>query len=64
VFRLLPLIALLLASRNSQPFNLSARYFVKLGFPAFPRLSDEKQDQAIPDFAEFVVDTLCHRESV
>jgi hypothetical protein len=55
MMRCASLIALAFASRNRQPLNLTAGYFVKLGFPALKRAGDEEQYQAVPCFPEFVV---------
>jgi hypothetical protein len=43
--------------RYGQPTYLAAGYLRKFGFPAFTWLGDEKEDQAVPQFAESVV---CH----
>jgi len=53
-------IALLLAGRNSQPFNLSAGYLLELGLPASRGLGDEEQDQTVPCFAELAVGRILH----
>ena len=44
MLRLGVLIASLFGGRYSQPFNLSAGYFLELRLPAFTRLGNEEQD--------------------
>jgi hypothetical protein len=41
-FRPLPLIALAFTGWDSQPLYLAASYFLKVRFPAFAGLADEK----------------------
>jgi hypothetical protein len=43
MLRLEALIALLFASRNSQPFNLSANQLLKLVLPTLSGLGDEEE---------------------
>ena len=48
------LIVLASTSRNSQPFNLAAGYLFKFGLPALLGPGDEKEDQTVPGFTQFV----------
>ncbi len=55
-------IALAFTGWDCQAFYLTASYLFKLRLPAFTRLGDEKQDQTVPSFAEFVVARILHIE--
>jgi hypothetical protein len=46
--------------RNRKPLDFTAGYLFKLGFPTLAGLGDEKQDQPVPHFSEFVVCYILH----
>ncbi len=56
------LIVPLVAGWNSESPNLAAGYFLKLGIPAFSRLGDKEQNEAVTRLAKFVVGARLHTQ--